>query len=79
MMYFLLLGLGVLGGLGCLFFGGSLLLDLLSAAQFRAEGRQSWDLMKSECKRSTKGTLKLFLICLAVTIGSILLASAISP
>ena len=79
MTYLLLIAIGALGGLGYLFFGGSLLLELLSAAQVRAEGRQSWDLMKGECKRSAKGTLKLFLICLAVTIGSILLASAISP
>lgn len=45
----------IIGGFGILWFGGSILLELLSAAKFKAENGKVPDL----CKREMKGSLKL--------------------
>lgn len=38
-----------------------LVFEGLSAAKYRADGGQTWAIMKGEYKRSTKGTLRLLL------------------
>jgi len=70
--------LSLVGGLGCLIFGIMLVFEGLSAAKYRADGREVYGMMKAEVKRSTKGALKLFLISLAVFIGSLLLSTVCS-
>ena len=63
--------LSILGGLGCLIFGISLLFDLFSAAQFRAES----DRVPSLLKRSAKGSLKLLGLSLALFLFGLLLTT----
>jgi len=70
--------LAFLGMAGVLIFGIMLVFEGLSAAKYRADGAQSWALMKGECKRSTKGTLKLFLISLALMLAGLCLSAVCS-
>jgi hypothetical protein len=77
-MAILLFLVGLVGMGGTLIFGVMLGFEALSAAKFRADGRESWQLMKGEAKRSTKGTLKLFLISLALMAAGLLIGAAVS-